>query len=776
MNSDLQTNQPSASSFNHLKPVLIIAFLITLIVGIVLYSITSAYVLRQAEKNIQNLLLSHRGIHLYIQKTMHPSLYKLQDEGEIPRKFYAPEMFSSSFIVRTQHQFYNDARKEKGLPELYYKMAADNPRNPVNKADEMETKLIKMFNDNNNLDHFTDIAVFNGKRYLYYAIPFLTTEERCLKCHGKREDAPIQLQNRYLGDGGFHDNPGKIRAIESIRAPIEEEYVAVYVITGAIISGLFTILLLFFFNKKLKLQVMKRTENLNSEIIARSKAEEKLYFTQFAVDNLSDSVFFLKEDGSLIYVNDNACKRLGYNREELLKLKVWDFDPNFPKEAWPSHWTEVKTKKTFKFESLHRTKDGIDFPVEILINYVEYSGNSINCGFVRDISERKALEQQVRQSQKIKAIGDLASGIAHDFNNILTPILGYAGVLKDSLPGGSKFALEADQILQAALRAKDLVKRILSFSRDSEEQFKPIKVQYPLKEALNLLRATFPSTIEFKEEIDFTAEYVLGDSTLIHQIVMNMGTNSLHAMKEKGGIFAVSLKTVRLQRKDLFGKLSLEPGTFVRIVISDTGHGIDSSYIERIFDPYFSLKKKDEGTGLGLSIVLGIVKRMGGDISVYSEVGKGSTFNIYLPLMKINEDNSTEIYASAYDILPTGTERILYVDDDIPITKMMKQILESLGYKVSTHNIPEGALQEFNNNPNAFDLVITDLTMPKITGIEFSRSIISINPNIPIIMCTGFSDLVNADTLKSIGIRECIMKPITKKEIAHIVRRILDKK
>jgi signal transduction histidine kinase len=258
------------------KKMFIIGLAVTVGAGALLYYLTSRYVLSQAEKNIQNLLLSHRGIHLYIQRVMHPALYRFKADGEIPEAFYAPELFSSSYMVRNQHQFYNEARAEADLPEVYYKMAAANPRNPVNKADILEEELIDMFNKNPEKLTYRNIVEINGQKYLYYAMPFLKTEEHCLKCHGVREIAPIQLQKLYPGEGGFHDQVGNIRAIESIRAPLKGELFTVYIISGSLLSGFLVIFCLFLFNRSLKTTVLNRTLELEQEVLERKRVESEI--------------------------------------------------------------------------------------------------------------------------------------------------------------------------------------------------------------------------------------------------------------------------------------------------------------------------------------------------------------------------------------------------------------------------------------------------------------------------------------------------------------------
>lgn len=274
---ELSTNIPEhVTPRSTLIRIVMISLVITLVIGAILYYLTSLYVIRQAEKNIQNLLLSHRGIHQYVQTIMHPALYQFKNDNRIPHEFYSPELFSSSFMVRNQHTFYNEARKNVGLPTVYYKMAAKNPRNPVNKADALEERLIDMFNKDRSIKNYREIVELDGKRYLYVAMPFLDNTSACLVCHGKRELAPVQLQEIYAGQGGFNESMGEIRAIESIRAPMSQEYYSVYIISAALVTGFIAILALFQFNRRMSQLVSKRTQALKNEIKERADAESQV--------------------------------------------------------------------------------------------------------------------------------------------------------------------------------------------------------------------------------------------------------------------------------------------------------------------------------------------------------------------------------------------------------------------------------------------------------------------------------------------------------------------
>ncbi len=392
--------------------------------------------------------------------------------------------------------------------------------------------------------------------------------------------------------------------------------------------------------------------------------------------------------------------------------------------------------------------------------------------FAKDITDQKKLEGQLRQAQKMEAIGTLAGGIAHDFNNILTPIFGYAEMALETIPADSPTASEIHGLLKAAKRAKELVKQILTFSRQAEKELQPLEIQFVIKEALKLARASIPTTIEIRQNIDPACSAVLADPTQIHQVIMNLCTNAYHAMRETGGVLGVALSQVELGPGDLQNKLDLKPGTYVMLEVNDTGHGMNRDVMEKIFDPYFTTKVKGEGTGLGLSVVHGIVQNLCGNITVYSELEQGTSFHVYLPIIKTEPQKITEEIIPI--VLPSGHERIFVLDDEEEITELERRILESLGYQVTNFTNCEEALKAFRTKPDSFDLIITDMTMPKITGFELAREVLSIRPEMPIIICSGFSEFISEETAKAAGIREFIMKPILKRDLAQIVRKVLD--
>jgi PAS domain S-box-containing protein len=397
-------------------------------------------------------------------------------------------------------------------------------------------------------------------------------------------------------------------------------------------------------------------------------------------------------------------------------------------------------------------------------------GGTLWHGIISDITERKEMEGLLQKTQRMEAIGSFAGGIAHDFNNLLFPIVGMSEMLLEDLYPGSPEHESVQQIFKAGMRGSDLVKQILAFSRQTEHKMIPVRVQQVLKEVIKLTRSAIPSDIKVSQYIQSDCGLVIADPTQLHQIAMNLITNAFHAVEETGGKISVSLKETVLEREELPDS-SLEPGNYAMMTVADTGCGIDPGDMDKIFEPYFTTKEQGKGTGLGLAVVSGIIKEHGGDIRVYSEVGKGSTFDVYLPLAVQQVEQAS---GKPVDIHQTGTERILLVDDEEPIVHLEKQLLERLGYKVTMRVNSLEALEAFKANPDAYDLILTDMTMPNMTGDQLARKLIAIRPDIPIIICTGFSERINKDMAKAMGIKGFLMKPVVKSEMARMVRKVLD--
>jgi two-component system, cell cycle sensor histidine kinase and response regulator CckA len=390
----------------------------------------------------------------------------------------------------------------------------------------------------------------------------------------------------------------------------------------------------------------------------------------------------------------------------------------------------------------------------------------------QDITERIRLEAQFRQAQKMEAIGTLAGGIAHDFNNILSAILGYSDMALTDRKADDPHRHYLEQIYKAGERARDLVKQILTFSRQQEQEKKPVLIVPIIKEGIKLLRSSLPTTVKISQNIKDTSIMVLADPTQIHQVLMNLCTNAAHAMREKGGTLNIQLVREVIDSVGTSQPLNFTAGNYAKLTVSDTGHGIDSSIIDRIFDPFFTTKGPQEGTGLGLSVVYGIVRHHGGTIDVSSEPGRGTTVTVYFPLIQAEKP----IEERMPEAIPGGSERILFIDDEAMLVELGSTMLTSLGYQVTPRTSSIEALEAFRANPYGFDMVITDMTMPNIRGDDLAKELLKIRPGIPIIICTGFSEMISEDKAKNIGIHEFIMKPIIKNQIARAIKQALDYK
>ncbi|MBF0510372.1 MAG: PAS domain S-box protein, partial [Deltaproteobacteria bacterium] len=382
---------------------------------------------------------------------------------------------------------------------------------------------------------------------------------------------------------------------------------------------------------------------------------------------------------------------------------------------------------------------------------------------------RADIENQLRQVQKMEAMGALAGGIAHDFNNILGAIYGYTEIALEDARAGKLDPNDLEQVLLGCKRAKDLIKQILTFSRRTEKKTYPVRLGMVVEEALNLIRASFPTTIEISKHIEAAGGLVMADPTEIHQVIMNLCTNSAHAMRDSWGLLEVKLTEVQLTTKEAVRHPDLTPGSYLKLTVKDTGGGIDPKIIGRIFDPFFTTKK-GEGTGMGLSVAHGIIKSYAGAIEVTSGPGSGSTFAVFLPKIEIQAEEAGDVMAQA----PRGTERILFIDDEATLVHLWRQILKRLGYQVTAYTDSLEALCLFRDHPDSFDLVITDQTMPIITGLDLAREVLAIRPDMPIILCTGYSESVTSEMAKAAGIQEYILKPLDHLEMANVVRRTLD--
>ncbi len=509
-----------------------------------------------------------------------------------------------------------------------------------------------------------------------------------------------------------------------------------------------------------------------TDITARKEAEDIQARLATAIEQAAESIVITDPRGVIQYVNPIFEQTTGFSREEAIGQTPGILKSGRQDEAfYTGLWESISRGEVWKGHFVNRRKDGSLFEEESTISPVrDRTGNIINFVAVkRDVTQEVKLERQLNQAQKMEALGTLSGGIAHDFNNILGIIFGYSEMALLDIEQGSQVRDNLQQVLKAANRARDLVQQILAFSRQSEQERKPLQIGLVVKEALKMLRSSLPSTIEIKEEVKSKGA-IHADPTQVHQILMNLCTNAGHAMREKGGTLYVSLDDLVLDDLMSAQYPGLNPGPYLRLSVSDTGHGMDQSIMDRIFEPFFTTKGPGEGTGMGLAVVHGIVRSYGGTITVYSEPGNGTTFHIYLPRIETGLSQESVVEKP----LPRGSERILFVDDEPALALLGKRMLERLGYRVVSKTSSDEALETFRTQPDQFDLVISDMTMPHMTGIELARELLRLRGDIPIVICTGFSHVTLLETARQMGIREFVMKPIVVRQIAEMIRRVLD--
>ncbi len=509
------------------------------------------------------------------------------------------------------------------------------------------------------------------------------------------------------------------------------------------------------------------TERVRSEEALR-KSEENY---RLLVENAQEAIF-ITQDGVIKFPNPQTLKWFGIDAEQLKARTFERYIHPEDRAAVLNRQRPAGAEKGHPLPSPYRVVNpkGREFWVQSSSVPIEWEGRPATLNFVRDITQQKKLEEQLTHAQKMEAIGTLAGGIAHDFNNILGVIIGNVEILESSSAFEPSVKEGFGQIMSASQRAKQLVKQILAFSRHSIQKKLVINLKPIVKETLEFLRASLPANIHFNRFIDPNAGNILADPTQMQQVLMNLCTNAGHAMEADGGVLEIDLRNVELSEEDVGVDSEMKAGGCVRLAVKDTGYGIHPAVLPRIFEPYFTTKEQGKGTGLGLSVVHGIVKSHGGMIKVHSELGGGSSFEVYFPPVespaKPKEDPAGP--------LPVGTERILVVEDEAVLAGVIRQMLGRLNYQVDVRTSPIEAIEAFRANPGKFDLVFTDMAMPQMTGLKLAGKLAEIRADIPIILCTGFSDQANEERALAMGIRAVLLKPLAMRDIAEAVRNVLD--
>ena len=511
------------------------------------------------------------------------------------------------------------------------------------------------------------------------------------------------------------------------------------------------------------------------DISERRRAEQALWESEeryrTAIESASDGIALVKEDQHL-YVNARFAEMFGYDDPaeivgKPLSLTVHPEDIEMVSRY--NRLRQVGEQAPSRYEFKGVRKDGAIRFMEVSAAKTSYRGQSLSLVYFRDVTEYRNLEEQLRQSQKMQAIGTLAGGIAHDFNNILAGIIGFTEMSLEDIAPDNPVRPYLERVLKGGYRGRDLVRQILTFSRQGEHEKKSISLGSIIEEALQLIRPALPSTIEIEKKLHQVQDTILADPVQLQQVVMNLCTNAAYAMRDSGGALAISLHDVSCEEGREYP--DLEPGTYLRLTVGDTGCGMTREVMGKIFDPFFTTKRPGEGTGMGLSVVHGIVKSHGGHVTVSSEPGKGSTFHVYLPKAEL----PVAIMAENLSPIPGGNECILFVDDEETLVDLNSLRLQGLGYRVIAAMNGREAMRIFAGDPSGFDLVITDYTMPHMTGIDLAKRFLELRPDIPIILASGQNEQIEPDIIESAGIKAYMPKAANKRELAELIRRVLAK-
>ena len=516
------------------------------------------------------------------------------------------------------------------------------------------------------------------------------------------------------------------------------------------------------------------------EITERKQADGRLRRTQYAVDHATDYIFVIGHDGYFLDVNASACRRLGYTKQELLTKSVMDIDPDFSSARWKTFWEEFKHTKLLRLETRHRDKSGEIYPVEVVANYIVHEGEELDYAFVRDITERKqaeaalqAFQDQIRQMQKMEAIGELASGIAHDFNNIITAILGNAQLACEKVASDHPLRPNLTRILEASDRASRLVQQILMFSHQQAFS-RTVMALFPVvNEVLALLRATLPAGVALAITSDVATPHVLADATQIHQVVMNLCTNAWHALEGQPGQIAVDLAPITLTQPLHSLYATLPPGRYACLSVRDTGCGMDPLTVARIFEPFFTTKPKGHGTGLGLSLVHGIVQGHEGAIMVDSYPGQGTTVRLYFPSAEAQAFASEPVEAAPVE-MQGRIRHLLYLDDEAMLVELVRAWFEPRGYRVTGCILAAEALDAVRADPAGFDVVVTDYNMPEMSGLQVAQALAGIRANLPVVLVSGhLSPTAQAASLAA-NIKAMVPKTAMWQQLEGVITRLLN--
>ncbi len=524
--------------------------------------------------------------------------------------------------------------------------------------------------------------------------------------------------------------------------------------------------------------VLSVIEDISARIAADAERQKSEARFRDLFEFAPDAILMVNREGRIAHANLKAETAFGYTREEFINLPVEQLVPAAARQA------HAGTRERFYAAAVPRSmgaahpdlqaqrKDGTTFPVDISLNPIQADGRMLVVTTVRDITDRKTLEAQLRQAQKMEAIGTLAGGIAHDFNNILAAISGNAELARQDVGAQHPALVSLDEIRKASRRAKDLVGRILAYSRQQPQSRQPMVLAPVVMEAVNLLRATLPTGIDIAMHSTDDTLQVLADPTQIHQILLNLGTNAWHALEHGKGRIDIRLEDIALDAGTVFS--GLRPGRHAHVTVSDTGCGMDAAALERAFEPFFTTKAVGEGTGLGLSVVHGIMQTHQGAVRIESAPGRGTTVHLYFPA--IEAPARTNAPEPAIPAAPRGHgQHVLYLDDEEALVLLVTRMLQRMGYRVSGYTSPQEALQAVHARPHEFDLVVTDYNMPVLSGLDVVRELTRIRPDLPVIIASGYITSELRQRAGEAGVRHLVYKPNTVEELCEAVSGLIGK-
>ncbi len=622
---------------------------------------------------------------------------------------------------------------------------------PENAPDDWEREALLSFTRG---EKDASKLIKKGKKTSMRVMMPAITRESCLQCHIRKGD--------QVGD---------IRGGISITFPIDE--IAALFQSQFKINALYHLLIYLIGITGLVLFYVQTSKQIKKRVAIEKQLRRQTEEWQSTFDAIPD----------IITLQDSEMRIIRANRA------TYDFFQTTPEELVGSTCYSLFRKETTACPGcpgIRSTVDGYQHCSTVEHKFLENFFHICSAPVLdeqgdfqyivyiaRDITDKKKLEEELFQARKMEAIGTLAGGIAHDFNNILAAILGYTEIIKLSLPTNSPLENDFNQIILAGNRATDLIKQILTFSRKKKQQKEQLQIAQTVREAIKMMRSSLPATIDIQEDIDEQCGFVLADPTNIHQIILNLFTNGFHAIGNVQGVLQLILKPVELSLEHIADKPEKNPGSFVELTVQDSGQGMDEITMSRIFDPYFTTKEQGAGTGLGLAVIHGIVEDCNGFIEVESVTGQGTAFHVYLPTVE-NRKKKEKPKEDPRQPLPGGNERILFVDDEVDLTRISDSLLSNLGYSVTVETQSLKALEKFHNDPKAFDLLITDHTMPGLTGGDLARSVLQLRPDLPIILCTGYTAAFSEQEARKIGIKKYAIKPLSTRELAELVRDVLD--